>query len=213
MRIATIIVTRSRSCHVKALHTVLRFNIHCMQKGILNEVVFVNDDPFSRAEKIHECLKTHDRILFIDFGVSIDANALGKVVDTNDKYDMIIFPGVKEGIDWDMFAKKVKSKTSEPTNQIGLHFDTTVGAHIHDDMYTVTSTDPKAWVMMNKSIIKKIKDRRTGNIKIQPKSSTMFEKFKESGVKIVAYTAAEVTSTYTHECFGNIINSSGIKST
>lgn len=184
-----------------------------MQKGILNEVVFVNDDPFSKAEKIHECLKTHDRILFVDFGVSIDTNALGKVVDTNDKYDMIIFPGVKEGIDWDMFTKKVKSQTSEPINQIGLHFDTTVGAHIHDDMYTVTSTDPKAWVMMNKSIIKKIKDRRTGNIKIPPKSSTMFEKFKESGVKIVAYTAAEVTSTYTHECFGNIINSSGIKST
>ena len=213
MRVATIIVTRSRSCHVKALHTVLRFNIQCMQKNVNNELVFVNDDPFAKSEKIQQYMKTHDRIFFIDFGVCVDADALQKVVDVNDNYDVIVFPGVKEGVDWDMFKTKVKQGSSEPVSQMGLHFDTEVGACIDGDMYNVRSTTPKIWVMMNKNVQKKIRDRRTGTVKIPPKSSLMFEKFKESGVKIVAYTSAEVTSTYTHECFGNILNSSGIKST
>ena len=212
MRVATIIVTWSRSCHVKALHTVLRFNIQCMQKNVQNELMFVNDDPFLKSEKIQNCIKTYDRILFIDFGVSIDANALTNVLEPNDNYDIVVFPGVKEGIDWNMFAEKVKCASTEPVSQMGLHFDTTVGGSIDGDMYTVKSTDPKAWVMMTKNTLKKIKDRRTSSFKIAPKSSVMFEKFKESGVKIVAYTAAEVTSTYTHECFGNILNSTGIKS-
>jgi len=213
MRVATIIVTRSRSCHVKVLHSVLRFNIQCMQKSVHNELIFVNDDPFLKSEKIQDCIKSHDRILFIDFGVSIDADALIKALEPNDNYDIIVFPGVKEGIDWGMFTEKVKRASTEPVSQMGLHFDTVVGGSIDGDMYTVKSTNPKAWVMMNKTTLKKIKDRRTSNFKIAPKSSAMFEKFKESGVKIVAYTAAEVTSTYTHECFGNILNSTGIKST
>jgi len=184
-----------------------------MQKSVHNELIFVNDDPFLKSEKIQDCIKSHDRILFIDFGVSIDADALIKALEPNDNYDIIVFPGVKEGIDWGMFTEKVKRASTEPVSQMGLHFDTVVGGSIDGDMYTVKSTNPKAWVMMNKTTLKKIKDRRTSNFKIAPKSSAMFEKFKESGVKIVAYTAAEVTSTYTHECFGNILNSTGIKST
>lgn len=175
--------------------------------------MFVNDDPFTKSEKIQDCIKTHDRVFFIDFGVSIDATALQKVIDTNDNYDVVVFPGVTEGIDWSMFTENVKRKSTEPVSQMGLHFDTDVGGCIDGDMYTVKSTTAKVWVMMTKSIHKKIKDRRTGTFKIAPKLATMFEKFKESGAKIVAYTAAEVTSTYTHECFGNILNSSGIKST
>jgi hypothetical protein len=184
-----------------------------MQKQIQNELILVNDDPFTKSEKIQNCIKTHDRILFIDFGVSVDVDALRTVFDANDKYDVIVYPGVKEGIDWEMFTKGVRSKSSEPVSQMGLHFDTDVGGRIDGDMYTVKSTCPKAWVMMTKSVHKKIKDRRTGLFKIAPKLDSMFDKFKELGVKIVANTAAEVTSIYTHECFGNIINSTGIKST
>ena len=57
MKFAPIIVTRSKSCHVKTLHTILRFNLMCLQKGnIENEVVFVNDDPFNKAETIQKYL-------------------------------------------------------------------------------------------------------------------------------------------------------------
>ena len=77
MKIATIIVTRSQSCHVKTLHTILRFNIECIRSGdVQNEVAFVNDDPYEKSDKIHAFLKTHDRIFFVDFGVQVDEESL-----------------------------------------------------------------------------------------------------------------------------------------
>ena len=69
MNLATIIVTRSKSCHVKTLHGVLRLNIKCLQKGLNNQIVYVNDNPFEKADVIQKCMKTHDRIVFIDFGI------------------------------------------------------------------------------------------------------------------------------------------------
>ena len=41
---------------------------------------------------------------------------------------------------------------------------------------------------------------------------TMFSKFKESGVKIHAYTKAKLIMTYSHECVSNILGASGVKS-
>ena len=67
MKLSTIIVTRSNACHVKTLHTILRMNIRCVQNNIANQIVFVKDDPFEKAEVIHKNLKTSDRLLFIDF--------------------------------------------------------------------------------------------------------------------------------------------------
>ena len=60
MKFASIIVTRNKSCHVKTLHTILRFNLFCLQKGgVENEVVFVNDDPFEKSEIIHRLSLIH----------------------------------------------------------------------------------------------------------------------------------------------------------
>ena len=41
----------------------------------------------------------------------------------------------------------------------------------------------------------------------------MFDKLKESGVKIQAYVDAKLTITYTHECVSNIMNAAGVKTT
>ena len=213
MKLSTIIVTRSNACHVKTLHTILRMNIRCVQNNIANQIVFVKDDPFEKAEVIHKNLKTSDRLLFIDFGKSLDDNSLDMVLKHNDTYGVIVFPGVKEGIDWDMFKKKTLEKSSEPVHQMGLHFDTEVDMKIADDVYRVINTSSGTWCLICKQIIKKIRDNRTGTTKIQPKMDVMFSRFKEYGVKIVAFTAAQVTSTYTHECFGNIVNSAGVKAT
>jgi hypothetical protein len=115
---------------------------------------------------------------------------------------------VKEGVDWNMFKQKVKSETSEPVTQMGLHFDTEVGKAASKDIYKVVSTDAKAWIMNTKNVIKTIRDKKTGIWKISPK---MFEKFKEHGVRMYAFTAAKLTMTYTHECVSNILNAAGVK--
>ena len=212
MKIATILVTRAKSCHVKTLHTILRFNLKCMQRGNTeNEVVFVDDEPFEKAEIIYKYLKTHERIFFIDFGIQVDDVSLDKVFDKHENIGCLVFPGVTEGIDWGMFKEKVKNNVNEPVEQIGLHFDTSVTNKISENIYMVKETSAKTWVMMNKNVIKNLKDKKNGAFKIHPRMSTMFKKLQEGGVKIHAYTAAKLTMTYSHECVSNILNAAGVK--
>ena len=213
MKFATIIVTRGNSCHVKTLHTILRFNLKCMQRGDTeNEVVFVNEDPFEKADMIYKYLKTHDRIFFVDFGISVDDDSLEIAFDKHDGIGCMVFPGVTEGIDWDMFKEKVKKGTKEPVEQMGLHFDTEVGTKVSGDVYIVKETSAKAWVMLNKNVMKNLKDRKNGSFKIHPRMKTMFMKFQEAGIKIHAYTASKLIMTYSHECISNILNAAGVKS-
>ena len=208
MNLVTILVTRSKACHVKTLHTVLRMNIKCLQKSVNNQIVYVNDDPYEKAELIQKLMKTHDRIIFIDFGISMDDDSIHQCLEPHENVGCLVFPGVKEGIDWELFKDKVKSGSSEPVSQMGLHFDTDVSKAASKDIYKVVSTEAKAWMMNTKNVIKSIKDKKTGNWKIWPK---MFEKFQEQGVRLYAFTAAKLTMTYTHECISNILNAAGVK--
>ena len=212
MKLSTIIVTRGKSCHVKTLHTILRLNLYCMQtKGTQNEVVYVNDDPYEKSETIQRHMKTSDKILFIDFGVSMDDGSIAQVLKPHEGVGCLVFPAVKEGIDWDMFKHKVKSEIDEPVEQIGLHFDTEVNNKVSDDIYTVKSTEARCWLMNCKNVLKCVRDKRTNDCKVPPRMKQMFTKFKELGVKINAYTASKLVVTYTHECISNLLNAAGIK--
>lgn len=206
MKIATILVTRSKSCHVKTLHTVLRINIKCIQKSIDNEITYVDDEPFQKADMVQKYMKTHDRIIFIDFGISMDDATIAQCFEPHEHVGCLVFPGVKEGVDWELFKSKIKSESTEPIEQMGLNFDTEIGMKISDDIYRVKSTEAKAWMMNTKNVMKTLK--KSGGIKVYAK---MFEKFLEQDVRIYAFTASKLTMTYTHECVSNILNAAGVK--
>jgi hypothetical protein len=101
MNIVTILVTRSKACHVKTLHSVLRLNMRCIQKNVKNEITYVDDDPYSKAEIVQRYMKTRDRIIFIDFGIGVDDMSLDQCFEKHEGVGCLVFPGVKEGIDWD----------------------------------------------------------------------------------------------------------------
>ena len=208
MKLVTLLVTRSKSCSVKTLHTVLRINITCMQKGVDNEISYVDDDPFLKAETIQRYMKSHDRIIFVDFGISMDEKSIAQCFEKYDNVGCLVFPGVKEGVDWELFKSKIKNDSSEPVEQMGLNFDTDVSMKISDDIYRVKSTQSKAWFMNTKNTIKSITDKKSGKWAVNPK---MFEKFIDQGVRIYAFTAAKLTLTYTHECISNILNAAGVR--
>jgi len=211
MKIGSIIVTRSKSCHVKTLHSILKLNILCIQSGHKNDISFLNDDPYQKAEAIQNHMKTCDRILFVDFGIQIDEKSLGEIMKPHEGVGCLVFPGVTEGIDWNMFKKKVVEDVNEPTEQMGLNFDTKVDRKISEDIWTVSETSSRAWFMNCKNVTKHLKDKKSGQIKVPPQMKTMFQKFKENGVKIHAFTAAKLTMTYGHECISNILNAAGVK--
>jgi hypothetical protein len=188
----------------------LKFNVMCVTGNHSHEITYVNDDTCDKRDEIVKWLKkgSADRILFIDFGVMIDENSLKRVFDKN---DILVFPAATPGIDWDMFARKVKDGTDEPLHQAGLEFDTEVGDEIGDGMYMVKRTDPKAWVMTPKIVSKAIKPAKGVGITLPARMSDIFEKFCSSNLKVNAYTKAEVTVTYTHECLSNIPQSCGVR--
>ena len=211
MKIGSIIVTRSKSCHVKTLHSILKLNILCIQSGHKNDISFVNDYPYQKAEAIQNHMKTCDRILFVDFGIQIDEKSFGEIMKPHEGVGCVVFPGVTEGIDWNMFKKKVLEEVNEPTEQLGLNFDTKVDRKISEYIWTVSETSSRAWFMNCKNVSKHLKDKKSGQIKVPPQMKTMFQKFKENGVKIYAFTAAKLTMTYGHECISNILNAAGVK--
>ena len=111
-----------------------------------------------------------------------------------------------------MFKAKVNDKCKEPVEQIGLHFDTEVTNRVIGDYYNVKETSSKCWLLMSKNVSKHIKDKKNNSYKIFPKMEIMFRKFKESGVKILAYLKSKLIMTYNHECISNLLNAAGVKS-
>lgn len=208
MNITTILVTRSNACHVKTLHTILKMNVYFLENSIKNKILFVNDNIYEKIELIQSVLKTSDRVIFIDFGVGVDTESIKEFGKKHDNVGCLVFPGVKSGIDWDLFKIKVNNESDEPVSQMGLHFDTDIGKKVSTDLYNVVNTEAKCWFLNTKNVIKSIRDKKTGNCKIYP---NMFSKFKEQGVRIFAFTAAKLTITYPHECISNILNAAGVK--
>lgn len=208
MNLVTILVTRSKACHVKTLHSVLKMNIRCIQNNFKNEIVYVEDDPYKKAEIVQHCmkLKNYDRIIFIDFGIGVDDLSLDQCFLKHEHIGCLVFPGVKEGVDWDMFKNKVNNKVDEPYSQMGLHFDTEVGKKIEDNIYHVIRTNARAWIMNPKNVMKTLNKHKDS--KVSPK---MFEKFTQQGVKLYAFTASKLTICYTHECISSILNAAGVK--
>ena len=209
----TILVTRNKSVHVRTLHTALYMNVQYIQAGIEHEICFVNDDPFEKSDMILKKLKTSDRLVFIDYSVNIDQISVQKLIEKFDpQCNCLIFPCIKEGIDWEQFKHKISNKIDEPIDQMGLNFDTTVGQKLSDGIYKVTKTNPKCWVMDSKSVLKHLKTKKKEQMKQLPaKNDELFETLQLKGVKLCAYTEAKLTIVFSHECIGNILNAAGVK--
>ena len=211
MHIVSVIATRNKSCHIKSLHVMLRFNVLCLERGHSHEICYVTDDPHDKADVFTKNLKgKSDKILFLDFGVHIDNESLKQVFEKNQG---LVFPAPIDGVDWGMFKEKVLADTSEPIQQAGLIFDTEVAQKVSDGLYKIKSTTPKAWVLDTKAALRSLRQKKGAGISVPSKMGEFFEKMMRNELKIYAYTKAEVTVTYTHECLSNILQAAGVKVT
>lgn len=212
MHVVTIVVTRSKSCHVRTLHSLLHMNIQFLQNGVQHELCFINDDPFEKSEMILAKLKQSDRLIFIDYSINLDSQSIGYFLKDFEQCNCLIFPCVKEGINWDQFRDKVSRDSEEPIEQMGLDFDTEVGQKISENIYRVTKTEPKCWMMDSKSILKFMKNKKKEPLqKLPAKNSELFDMLAAKGVKMCAFVNAQLTTVYSHECLGNILNAAGVK--
>ena len=212
MHIVTIVVTRSVSIAVKTLHTLLTLNRLCAQKQITHELIFVNDDLFERQSIFLKKAKYCDRLIWINYSVHIDQASLEKMLDKFVAgYHCMVLPCVTPGVDWDMFKSKVRKGSTEPIYQMGLNFDTAVGKSIGENLHIVTYTDPKCWAIDTKPVLKALKGNKGDGINVSANVSEMFKTFLEKGIKVYAFTAANIVVTYPHECIGNLLSAAGVE--
>lgn len=200
-------VTRNKSIAGTTLHTMMNMHMQCMVRGLHVEIHFVTD-----KSSLPKMIKSGERIMWLDYGTNIDEASIIKAIEPFDKgVQVLVFPSVKEGIDWDRFVKRTREGSTEPVHQRGLGFDTEVGKKIVDDIYDVTKTSARVWAMDAKPVDKKL---RQGKVPINlplTDDGEMFKTLINNGIKVGAFTTADVVCHYVHECFGNILEMNGIK--
>jgi len=200
-------VTRNKSISSTTLHTLMNFHVGCMQRGIHIEIHFVPD-----KSTLPKLIKSGERIFFMDYGTNLNNEILHTVFEPLPHgLNMLVYPAVKEGINWDQFTKKTLEGSKENACQRGLDFDTTVGKKLGPGLYECEKTEARVWVMDTKPIDKKL---RGGSTPIQlpwADSGIMFARLKQIEVKIGVASEAVVICHYVHECFGNILEAAGVK--
>jgi len=199
-------VTRNKALCTTTLHSAMNLNMLCASQGIPLNVNFVTGD---RVQSIQKYIKTCDRLIWIDYGVSIDVDTLKILIgDMPEGYKVLVAPCVTEGVDWEMFRRKTIEGSTEPVNQRGLRFDTEVtsapkkfGDKIAD--FVSSTSDCRVFAMDCKGVAKKLRDSDS-----QFKS---FDHIKKIGVKIAVLRSCSVLCHYVYESIGNILESSGVR--
>ena len=200
-------VTRNKSIAGTTLHTMMNMHMQCMVRGHHVEIHFVTDKT-----SLPKMIKSGERIMWLDYGTNIDEASIIKAIEPFEKgVQILVFPAVKEGIDWDRFVKRTREGSTEPVHQRGLVFDTEVGKKIVDDIYDVTKTSSRVWAMDAKPVDKKIRGGKVPIVLPLTNNEAMFECLRKEGIKIGVLSTATVICHYVHECLGNILEASGVQ--
>lgn len=199
--------TRNKSISATTLHTMMNLHMLCMQRGCHLEIHLVPDK--STLAKI---IKTGDRVFWMEYGTNLNVEILPKVLDPFEKgIQVLVFPAVTEGINWDKFMKKSREGTAEPSGQRGLEFDTVAGKKYSDGIYECEKTSARVWVMDGKAVDKKLRAGKENIHLPLTNNEAMFSKLKQIGVKIGVASEAIVVCHFVHECFGNILEAAGVQ--
>lgn len=199
-------VTRNKSISATTLHTMMNIHGLCMMRGHHLEIHFVDD-----KSTLTKLIKTGERIFWMEYGTNLNNEILSKVIEPFDKgVQVLVFPSVKEGIDWGQFERKTRAGSTESAGQRGLNFDTEAGRKIAPGLYECTKTAARVWAMDTKPVDKKIRGGKDPIKLPLDNNEEMFGTLMRLGIKIGVASEAIVVCHYVHECFGNILEASGV---
>jgi hypothetical protein len=181
--------------YTTTLHTVLNFGMLCKMNQIHLDVHINSGEPLPKL------LKTCDRLIFIDYAVSIDGKTIQKLLAPfPDSVKVMVVPTVLSNIDWEKFKTKTRMGSSEPPNQRGLEFGISVlTREISPGVSEYSKGDGRIIAYDSKAVLKKMG------------SSIQLSKLKDDGIKIGVLNEEAALCHYTYECVGNILETSGIK--
>ena len=190
MQLTLCLVTRNKAMHTTTLHSAMTLNMICMIRGINLSIHFVNDQS-----SLQKNLKGCDKLIWIDYGVSVTQSTLENLISSD---GTVVVPCVKDEVDWDQFRKRTNENSTEAVHQRALKFDIEASAKNE-----YISGVPRVFCMDSKSVLKKLRDSDS--------KFTSFEHLKKLGLKISVLRSETVTCHYVYECIGNILESSGVR--
>ena len=199
--------TRNKSISATTLHTMMNIHMGCMVRQKHLDVHFVADKT-----TLPKLIKNGERIIWMEYGTNLDNDSIAKALDAFDNgLNVLVFPSVKEGINWDRFVRRTKAGSTEPAHQRGLDFDTIVGKKLGPGLYECLKTSARVWAMDAKPVDKKIRGGKVPVVLPLHNNEALFDCLKKEGVKIGVLTTATVICHYVHECLGNILEAAGVQ--
>lgn len=210
--LGVVAVTRNKSLYVKTLHVLMAIQNLCNHKKIPFDITFCDDTDASKMDILKKKMKSCERLVWLEYGLSMDRESITSLPIKYDGYDGLIYPAALQNkIDWNTFKTESLKGTSEPVEQIALAFDTSVSDKIIDkqfDFRAVTNTIPQIWALDTKRVARKMKgDKKYRTI------NEYFAGCLSSSVKLGAAVQAKTFVHFPHECPGNILNVAGISVT
>lgn len=200
MQLTLCLVTRNKALYTTTLHSAMALNMICMIKGISLNIQFVTDQVVPSTKILKGC----DRLLWLDYGVSVNQDTLEKLISFDGN---IVVPCVTGEVDWEKFRKKTIENSEEPIHQRGLNFDIEmVPISKRKDVSEYVSGSCRVFAIDSKQVLKKIRESPHEDFK-------SFDQLKKLGLKIYVLRSAPVTCHYVYECIGNILESSGVRAT
>jgi hypothetical protein len=199
--------TRNKSISATTLHTMMNVHMGCMVRQKHLDVHFVQDKT-----SLPKLIKNGERIIWLEYGTNLDEASIQKALDDFPHgIQVLVFPSVKEGINWDRFIKRTKAGAKEPSNQRGLDFDTIAGRKLSEGFYECLKTSARVWSMDAKPVDKKLRGGKVPVTLPILNNEMMFDCLKKEGVKIGLLSTCTVICHYVHECLGNILEAAGVQ--
>ena len=187
--------TRNKSISATTLHTAMNLHGLCMMRGQHIEIHFVED-----KSTLPKVIKTGERIFWMEYGTNLNNEILLKAVDPFEKgVQVLVFPSVREGINWEQFEKKTKAGSLE------------LGKKLADGLYECAKTSARVWAMDAKAVDKKLRGGKVPIALPLDNNEKMFDTLAKTGLKIGVASEAIVVCHFVHECFGNILEAAGVK--
>jgi len=158
------------------------------------DVVFVEN-----KEEIWKYFKLCDRLIFVDYGVSVDRDTVIALSQPfPDNIRVMAVPCVCREVDWAKFKTKTLMQSNEPMSMRALKFDLKCieSREITSGVFEFVSGDPRVVAYDTKHALKY--------------KTFLLDKLKGEGLKIGVLNRAEALCHYTYECLGNILEIPGI---
>lgn len=225
MNLSIVVVAVDEQIHVKVLHTLLYLNAVVNNSPISCNIHFCNNDPVERAKVFREVLNgSFEKTIWLEVDTHVSVEDIVNLLNDHKNEEFIVFPNIEKKINWEQFAELTKGEheNSEPVSMRAINTDIKYNLSNKNPpgkLIPITQSELRAFVMTNKKINKKLKNKfkntkyfynsKEHNGEFLSAPHNLCRMMREAGVQMKALVDTDVTRYFKHEHVGCIKDTFG----